>query len=363
VYKKKVHSQRVIKHRYPNYDAKVEKLEECLMLREGTAHSSHQIRDVYYFRHDDMPDREFYACRRFCHLTAEGAEQDMFGLASANENVPEEAAVPPPLTANTDEDVARFLAMGLTVDDDNMPAPENIPQPQATSTEDVVYEAWDSDVCCHRAKEIGRSEPKPTLVNAPEGDNLTDWFLFFLPWKFFKATIIAATNRRIDGNQITEGEFLRYLGIWLLLSTVHTGQCKRSFWKETEPNPFFGAPFRCNKYMSGKRFEKITAALKYTDLPRPSYVDRVHEVRQLLSAFNELMSQIFNAGWVVCLDESMSPWTNMRTCAAFVFCPRKPHPKGNEYHTIADGLSGILFGLELVLQASSCGSASLSLVR
>jgi hypothetical protein len=99
VYKKKVHSQRVIKHRYPNYDAKVEKLEECLRLREGTAHSSHQIKDVYYFRHDDMPDREFYACRRFCHLTAEGAEQDIFGLASQTENAPEQAAVPPPLTA------------------------------------------------------------------------------------------------------------------------------------------------------------------------------------------------------------------------------------------------------------------------
>ena len=100
--------------------------------------------------------------------------------------------------------------------------------------------------------------------------------------------------------------------------------------------------------MSGKRFEKITASLKYTDVPRPSYVDRVHEVRRLLASFNELMNQIFNAGWVVCLDESKSPWTNMRTCAAFVFCPSKPHPKGNEYHTIDDGLSGILFGLELV---------------
>ena len=31
-----------------------------------------------------------------------------------------------------------------------------------------------------------------------------------------------------------------------------------------------------------------------------------------------------------------------------MFVPHKPHPAGNEYHTIADGLYGILFGTEIV---------------
>ena len=31
-----------------------------------------------------------------------------------------------------------------------------------------------------------------------------------------------------------------------------------------------------------------------------------------------------------------------------MFVPRKPHPRGNEYHTVACGLSGILFAIELV---------------
>ena len=38
----------------------------------------------------------------------------------------------------------------------------------------------------------------------------------------------------------------------------------------------------------------------------------------------------------------------MFTCPGFVFCPRKPYQRGNEYHTVADGLSGILFALEIV---------------
>ncbi len=36
------------------------------------------------------------------------------------------------------------------------------------------------------------------------------------------------------------------------------------------------------------------------------------------------------------------------SCPGFVFCPRKPCPFGNEYHTIAFGQSGILFLMEIV---------------
>ena len=39
---------------------------------------------------------------------------------------------------------------------------------------------------------------------------------------------------------------------------------------------------------------------------------------------------------------------NKFACPGFVFCPRKPHPKGNEYHTIYWGESGIMYGWEIV---------------
>ena len=60
------------------------------------------------------------------------------------------------------------------------------------------------------------------------------------------------------------------------------------------------------------------------------------------------MNEKFQPGWIACLDESMSTWTNKFTCPGFMFVPQKPWPFGNEYHTICCGLSGILFGLELV---------------
>jgi hypothetical protein len=60
------------------------------------------------------------------------------------------------------------------------------------------------------------------------------------------------------------------------------------------------------------------------------------------------MAKIFLVAWVVCLDESISIWHNQWTCPGWVFCPCKPQPFGNEYHTMCCGLSGIMFSMELV---------------
>ena len=60
------------------------------------------------------------------------------------------------------------------------------------------------------------------------------------------------------------------------------------------------------------------------------------------------MQAILVAAWALCLDESMSIWNNRWTCPGWVFCPRKPWPFGNEYHTACCGLSGIMFVMEMV---------------
>ena len=60
------------------------------------------------------------------------------------------------------------------------------------------------------------------------------------------------------------------------------------------------------------------------------------------------MAEVFIAAWVICADESMSIWMNRWTCPGWVFCPRKPHPFGNEYHTACCALTRILFSLEIV---------------
>jgi len=104
-------------------------------------------------------------------------------------------------------------------------------------------------------------------------------------------------------------------------------------------------PYCLAKYMTLCRFEVLTYHLCLSD-PNPStYQDKFWEVR---AAWRENMADFFSPVWITCLDESMSIWHSRWTCPGWVFCPRKPHQFGNEYHTICCGETGILFDFEMV---------------
>ena len=109
-----------------------------------------------------------------------------------------------------------------------------------------------------------------------------------------------------------------------------------------------GAPFRLNEYISGERYLDINQALRYTNVERPSVEDKFHEIRQMMDAFNQHYEDNYIPSWLSCLDESMVIWLN-KYCPGFMVVPRKPHPSGNEYHTIADGDDGapILWRIKL----------------
>ena len=94
------------------------------------------------------------------------------------------------------------------------------------------------------------------------------------------------------------------------------------------------------------RFEQILTQLKYTDEDPPHYVDRFFHVRKLAEACNSNMSTNFIPGWISCLDESMMIWTN-KFGPGWVVLPRKPHPFGNEWHTIYCAMSVVVFLLSL----------------
>ena len=109
-----------------------------------------------------------------------------------------------------------------------------------------------------------------------------------------------------------------------------------------------GAPFRLNDLMSSNCFKDIIRNLTYKNLQPPSFKDKFWEIRQMVEEWNKSMREVFIPGWINCLDESMSIWSNKWTYPGYVFCPRKPHPFGNEHHTICCGICGILFGVEMV---------------
>ena len=162
---------------------------------------------------------------------------------------------------------------------------------------------------------------------------------FFTP--FIKSVILPQTNNNLPGGEknVTYGEFIQWIGLWLLMSTL-IGPRQCDFWATQTIDPFSGAPICLGVWMSWKRFEAILQALTSTNRQPPNFVNKVWEVQQMLEAWGENM--------VNCRNESMSVWTNKFTCPVFMFVPRKPWPFGNEYHSVCCCTSGIMWGIEMV---------------
>ena len=71
-------------------------------------------------------------------------------------------------------------------------------------------------------------------------------------------------------------------------------------------------------------------------------------MRQMEGAWNANTTKVFEPSWVSVLDDSMQEWISKYTCPAWMCVGRKPHPFGNERHTIACGLSTIMWFSEIV---------------
>ena len=262
---------------------------------------------------------------------------------------------------NRAEDIALVRNMGFEVDDDNDPAPENVPDANAPPVNGGVLlegQEWGWDGIDRRAMLQGAMYNGPSFTNdwSPKGKPFIEIFLHFFPCYFLEVTIVEATNSAllaVNAAQTTYGELLRYIGMMLLMScymkspdyfwraSARAGDCS-----EDEENDV--PSFTFNRYMSRRRYLAITAALRFTTKPPPSFRDKFWQIREMIASWNEHMQAVFVSAWALCLDESMSIWNNRWTCPGWVFCPRKPWPFGNEYHTACCGLSGIMFVMEMV---------------
>ena len=354
---KYLHPRKIICDKYPNATAKscVDKL---LVVKQETLTVNKKLQLVISFRHEDFEGTEVYCVKRWARVINEGGEEHLFDIevksretvvrdGGANESTPVDFDVTN--VGNRFEDIALVRAQGLHVDDDNEPAPENVPTPNQMQVDNAGKWGWDGT--CRR-RLLGGVNTRATLNNI-SGVALSclshvQVFLIFFPKVFLTDVIIAATNKNLEV-ATTLSEFLVFIGLWLVIVKATPGRMPKSeFWSTSPIDRKKGAPFRLGDIMSGRRFEEITQALAYTSEEPPVYTDKFWEIREMVKEWNKNMAKVFTCSWVACLDESMSIWTNRWTCPGWVFCPRKPHPIGNEYHTICCAMSSILFRIEMV---------------
>ncbi len=111
------------------------------------------------------------------------------------------------------------------MDDDNNPAPKDIPQPNEVQDNHnlQVGQAWGFDGIDQQAiTRVVDQSPKFQDGWNPKKKHVR-YFLKLLPQNFFVNTIIAETSNALVAEKtppLTEGEFLWYLGLRFLMATV-----------------------------------------------------------------------------------------------------------------------------------------------
>jgi len=339
-------------------------LERCTMLRQEMRQRNGADIKCIVFTHPSIGngEQELWAAKRYVHTSKEGLPDKFFEDLPVAPTAPEpeaealpEAVVDAVGRANrgetlTDDIIQSIINQGVLVDDDNQPLPENRPSADAAETPSIMSDTWGhSGICPRKAPPISGQKERAKMLkskfDSPFDRTLLEFFEAFFPVEFVEDVILPATNDNLK-MQLTYGEFLRWIGLWFLIATT-SGHNRHDFWSINEIDRFSGAPFWLNDLMSRDRFDDILKALTYNS-SKPVYKDKFWEVRPMLEAWNDNMAEQFQPSWISCLDESMSKWMNQFTCPGYIFCPRKPWPFGNEYHTIACGESRICWRTEIV---------------
>ena len=364
---KRLHPKDVVVAKFPNYGAQ-DRLDDLVVTKKEQVTRKGHSYPAIFFSSKSFPDKSsLYTCTRYAVVKEEGdpigffaAEREETSLLPAveagalNNAVPIERSVF--FATGTAKDILCVQNLGLDVDDDNAPTPENIPTadtPVPTSQGLYPGQSWGWDGV-DRRRAIVHSDNNAGFHNSwsPVKKGWVKIFLklFMLDW--LNDVCLAQTNKGMEARglqTVSFGEMLRYIGLWVLMASFGCGFTVDDFFSTREydehDNP---CPVNLIKYMHKSRFKAITRELRFTDCEKPAFEDKFWEVRQMIEAWCSNMAAVFHCAWVSCLDESMSIWHNRWTCPGWVYCPRKPHPFGNEYHSACCGITGIMYVIELV---------------
>lgn len=258
----------------------------------------------YVFCHDQFEGHELHCVRRWSRVTAEGDPDHFFApdtLEEASNEQEGATAVEVLVLEGLEYDVVRLNAKGYDVNGDREPAPKNTPTEATSGGPNAIYGEWGfSGICQRRVEQLSCESAHLQNVTCEiimTGLDILTMFLIFLPKAFFETVVLAETNKCIEGEPPTFGEFLQFIGIWLYMST--TAGFTHSDWFTQKPiNLWEGVPFHLNNIM----FEAIIKALTFTAMPTPPFVDKFHEICDFIQAWNNNMAENFLPSWVSCLD-------------------------------------------------------------
>ena len=127
---------------------------------------------------------------------------------------------------------------------------------------------------------------------------------------------------------MTLQDFYVWLGCHFFMACFEGIENNKMWWSEKTIDMFERAPFRLSEYMSGRRFQNVGTSIGYTNIESPAFLDRFHDVRQMIEAFNDHYDGEYVPSWLNYLDESMNSFLD-KFCPGLMCVPRKPHLFGN----------------------------------
>ena len=97
---------------------------------------------------------------------------------------------------------------------------------------------------------------------------------------------------------MTLQDFYVWLGCHFFMACFEGIENKKMWWSEKTIDVFEGAPFRLLEFMSGRRFQNIGAAIRYTNIESSALLYRFHDVRQMIDAFNKHYNCEYVLSWI-----------------------------------------------------------------
>jgi hypothetical protein len=211
VLKKNLHPKKRISDTYVNH-AVGDRLDGLVALRREKKSIRKKEAECTVFHHADFPNEEIYCVNRWVKVSEEGPPSEMFedvvmepaesedGEAEDDPDIPEELFNRNRGRNGHREDIAAFRSAGFDVDDDNEPAPENLPEANTNATQDTARQWGWSGICRRQAQSLTDS---PAHLNGFSGERLQSitflsMFLLFLPKKFIMEVLIVQTNAALE---------------------------------------------------------------------------------------------------------------------------------------------------------------------
>ena len=210
--------------------------------------------------HDDFIDgegnpQELHGVKKYWRVETEGDQDYFFDIAPTSEEMPLPLlpdAIEMELDGGNDggqNNLLVALTGVVNIDDDNEPAPKNIPIANEVNPS-ILEQAWGHDGTCFRHL-LNVTNQKACLhfpIDPTENNINLQLFEGLFPKDYLHEVILVETNKKLK-DPLSYGELIQWIWIWMLLSTVD-GSDRCSFWSLKDVDMYEGAPFHLSSLMT-----------------------------------------------------------------------------------------------------------------